>query len=221
MTAGKTSDTPAGPFRLKPVAPHRADPPDAVTHMPTPREMHHVHIFSDENYDAMVAFYRLVFNGEITNVLDRETKLTFITYDDHDHRIVIIKRPGWGGKPQRPIGLSHIAFAYASLGELLFIYKTLKAAGHPAPHWTVNHGNSTSFYYRDPDGNELETMLDNFSALDTQDYKRRYQFTDAFGDMNEGNFDPDKMVALYESGVPDTILLDREKVREMARDGRL
>ena len=64
-------------------------------------------------------------------------------------------------------------------------------------------------------------MLDNFSALETPDYKRPYQFTDEFGKMFEGNFDPDKMVDLYEAGVPDSILLDREQVRAMARDGKL
>jgi hypothetical protein len=39
--------------------------------------------------------------------------------------------------------------------------------------------------------------------------------------MAEGNFDPDKMVELYESGVPDSVLLDREEVRRMAREGKL
>ena len=217
--ATKASDT----FEIKPIAPHRMDAPGTVTKMPSPREMHHVHIFSDENYDAMVDFYQMIFNGEITNVNNHEgkMKLTFITYDDHDHRVVVIKQPGWGSKPNRPVGLSHIAIAYSSLGELIFIYKTLKAAGHPPPHWTVNHGNSTSFYYRDPDGNEVETMLDNFSALDTQDYKRFYQFTEDFGEMSEGNFDADKMVALYEAGTADSVLMDRGKVREMIREGTL
>lgn len=210
-------------YELKPVAPHRIDAPGAVTEMPTPREMHHAHIFTDKNYDAMVEFYQMLFNGSVTNehVHEGKHQLAFITYDDHDHRVVVIKQPGWGTKPERPVGLSHIAFAYSSLGELIFIYKTLKAAGHPAPHWTVNHGNSTSLYYRDPDGNEVETMLDNFSALETQDYKRFYQFTEEFGEMSEGNFDPDKMVKLYESGVPDSVLLDREQVRRLAREGTL
>lgn len=213
----------SGTYELKPIAPFRTDPAGAVTKMPSPREMHHVHIFSDENYDAMVEFYQMIFNGEITNVNNHENRmeLTFITYDDHDHRVVVIRQPGWGTKPNRPVGLSHIAFAYASLGELLFVYKTLRDAGHPAPHWTVNHGNSTSFYYRDPDGNEVETMMDNFSALDTQDYKRYYQFTEEFGEMSEGNFDADKMLELYESGVSDSVLLDREEVRRMAREGKL
>jgi hypothetical protein len=39
--------------------------------------------------------------------------------------------------------------------------------------------------------------------------------------MAEANFDPDKMLALYESGIPDSDLLDREKVREFVRGGQL
>ena len=211
-------------FQLKSVEPYRTDPPGKITKMPSPREIHHVHIFSDHNFDGMVKFYQMIFNAEVVNThrdAQGRARLTFISYDDHDHRVVIVRQEGWGLKPKRPVGLSHIAFAYSSLGELVYIYKKLKALGHPAPHWTVNHGNSTSFYYRDPDGNEVETMLDNFSTIDTQDYKRFYQFTEEFGEMSEGNFDPDKLVELYESGVPDSVLLDREQVRKMVREGRL
>ena len=97
----------AGTYALKPIAPFRSDAPGAVTKMPSPREMHHVHIFSDENYDAMVNFYQMIFNGEITNVNNHENRmeLTFITYDDHDHRVVVIRQPGWGTKPNpgRPV----------------------------------------------------------------------------------------------------------------------
>mgnify|MGYP003335641172 CR=1 FL=1 len=66
------------------------------------------------------------------------------------------------------------------------------------PSWTVNHGNSTSFYYEDPDGNTVETMMDNYTSKDTQDYKRHYQWSEYFGEMAEGNFDPDKMLTLYD-----------------------
>ena len=64
-------------------------------------------------------------------------------------------------------------------------------------------------------------MMDNYTPLETQGYKRHYQWSEFFGEMNEAEFDPDKMLALYESGVPDTTLIDREKVREMVQDGRL
>ena len=203
------------------VNPIRHDPPGTVTAMPSPTKMHHVHIFSDVNYDVMVDFYQRLFDAETIAVHDGPgPPLTFLSYDDHDHRVVVIKKPGWGTKSEHPVGVSHLAYGYASLGELVYIYKRMKEWGY-APHWTVNHGNSTSFYYRDPDGNEVETMLDNFAPIDAQTYKRNYQFSEEFGAMSEGNFDPDKMVALYESGVPEAVLLAREEVRKMVKDGTL
>ena len=205
-------------FRPERTAPVRSDPPHSVTEMPRPREIHHVHIYSDENREAMVEFYQWLFNGEVIRV--NPGGLTFISYDDHDHRVVIIPKEGWGTKPSSPVGVSHLAFAYSSLGELLYIYKRMKERGYKRPY-TVNHGNSTSFYYEDPDGNTVETMMDNYAPLDTQGYKRHYQWSEDFGAMKEGEFDPDKMVELYESGVPDTVLIDREEVRKMVRDGRL
>lgn len=208
-------------FQLKPINPIRQDAPGSVTSMPSPREMHHAHIFTDEKYEEMIEFYKMLFNAEVIAVHNHSASLTFLSYDDHDHRVVLIKRPGLQPKIANSVGVSHIAFCYESLGELIFIYKKLKGIGHPPPHWTVNHGNSTSFYYKDPDGNEVETMMDNFAPIDTREYKNIYQFTEEFGEMKEGNFDPDKMVALYESGVPDTTLLDREEVRRMVREGVL
>ena len=205
----------------KQVSPIRMDPPGAVTSMPSPTKMHHLHILSDENYDKMVEFYQRLLNAKIVTVHEKDPPLTFMSYDDHDHRVVVIKVPGWGTKSENPIGVSHLAFCYSSLGEILYIYKQMKAWGYNKPHWVVNHGNSTSIYYTDPDGNQVETMVDNFTPQETQDYKRNYQFTDEFGEMSEGNFDPDKMVALYESGVSETILLDREEVRKMVREGKL
>lgn len=205
-------------FRPERTAPLRSTPPNSVSQMPSPREVHHVHIYSDVNREAMIEFYCWLFNGEITRV--NPNGLAFITYDDHDHRVVIIPQDGWGVKPERPIGVSHLAFAYESLGELLFVYQRMKERGY-TPYRTVNHGNSTSFYYRDPDGNTVETMMDNYTPLETQAYKRHYQWSEEFGAMREGEFDPDKMVALFESGVPDTTLIDREEVRRMVHDGRL
>ncbi len=205
-------------YRPEKVSPLRSDPPGAVTSMPSPAKIHHIHIFSDQNYDKMVDFYGKVFNAEVIKV--NPNHLTFLSFDDHDHRIVIIDRPGWGVKPDRPVGVSHVAFCYRSLGELVFICNRMKEWGHSADY-CVNHGNSTSFYYTDPDGNTVETMIDNYTPREAQDYKRHYQWSEEFGEMKEGVFDPDKMVELYESGVPDTVLIDREEVRRLVREGKL
>ena len=50
--------------------------------MPSPTKIHHVHIFSDVNYDKMVDFYLKIFNAEIVRV--NPNHLTFISFDDHD-----------------------------------------------------------------------------------------------------------------------------------------
>lgn len=203
----------------KKVSPLRHDAPGMVTSMPSPTKIHHMHIFSDERYDEMVEYYLTMFNAEVVKV--NPNGATFMSFDDHDHRIVLIKHEGAEAKSENAIGVSHTAFCYASLGELIYVYRAMTAAGYDAPGYCVNHGNSTAFYYRDPDGNQVELMMDNFTTLETQDYKRYYQWSEEFGQMSEGQFDPAKMADLYESGVPDTILIDREEVRRLRKEGKL
>lgn len=200
------------------VAPNRVDPPGSVTAMPSPRMMHHIHIFADEHYEEVVEFYCTLLNAEV--VRERPNNVTFLTYDDFDHRIAVFKREGWSKRADKSLGVSHVAFAYDSLGELMFIYKKMKSLGY-VPHKALNHGNSTSFDYRDPDGNEVEIMMDNYRPLDNQAYKRNYQGTADFGSSADGDFDPEKLLALYEQGVPDSILLDREEVKRLAAEGKL
>lgn len=201
------------------VSPLRQDPPGAVTSMPSPTKLHHIHIFADDRYDELVEYYKLLLNAEVVKVAPGD--LTFLSFDDHDHRVVIIKRKGGNSRPDNVLGVSHIAFCYASLGELIYVYRRMAEAGLEEPGYCVNHGNSTAFYYRDPDGNRVELMMDNFTTLEAQDYKRYYQWSEEFGQMSEGEFDPAKMADLYESGVPDTVLIDREEVRRLRGEGKL
>ena len=64
-------------------------------------------------------------------------------------------------------------------------------------------------------------MMDNYAPAQAQEYKRHYQWSEHFGKMDEAKFDPDKMLALYESGVPDVELIDRENVRRLVAEGKL
>jgi Glyoxalase/Bleomycin resistance protein/Dioxygenase superfamily len=54
-----------------------------------------------------------------------------------------------------------VQFRHASLGALLDRYEVLRDLGIK-PERTMNHGPSTSFYYRDPDGNRVELSAVNF-----------------------------------------------------------
>jgi len=166
---------------------------------------------------AMVAFYEAVL---LAKPMFENAQVCFLTYDDEHHRIMIGNAPDARPRDPAAVGVVHWAYSFETFEQLVNAYVRLRDEGI-LPASCVNHGFTTSLYYADPDGNEVETMMDNFSAQDTQDYKRYYQFSEEFGEMSEGNFDPDKMVALYESGTPDKVLLDREEVRRMVREGTL
>lgn len=200
------------------VEPIRVDAPGTVTEMPSPNKIHHIHIIADERYEEVVEFYKTLLNAEV--IRERPNNVTFLSFDDYDHRIAIFKREGWTKRTDKTLGNSHVAFAYDSLGELMFIYKRMKEFGYE-PHRSLNHGNSTSFDYRDPEGNEVEIMMDNYAPADNQAYKRHYQASPEFGKSDDGNFDPAKMLALYEGGMPDSILLDREEVKRLRAEGKL
>ncbi len=96
-------------------------------------------------------------------VLFRSEKLAFLGYDREHHRIALVERPDAKSPPRGAVGMDHVAFAYGSIADLLQTYKRLRDAG-VAPVWCVNHGTTTSLYYADPDGNQVELQVDNFRS---------------------------------------------------------
>ncbi|GGJ41175.1 VOC family protein [Streptomyces brasiliensis] len=85
----------------------------------------------------------------------------FLTFDDEHHRVAIVQPADLDDPAGYPAGLDHIAFTYASLGDLVATYERLKGQGIDAT-WVVNHGPTLSLYYRDPDGNRAELQIDRF-----------------------------------------------------------
>ena len=135
--------------------------------------------------------------------------IAFISYDDEHHRIALVELPGLDERSGAPrVGMHHIAFTFADLGDLLATYRRLKAAGIE-PYWPINHGVTTSIYYQDPEGNVIEFQVDNFAvASDATDYMKNN-----FGENPIGvNFDPEELIARYESGEPFEELRKRPKL---------
>jgi Glyoxalase/Bleomycin resistance protein/Dioxygenase superfamily len=105
------------------------------------------------------------------------------------------------------VGLHHTAFTYADLGALLYTYRRLKERGI-VPYWTVNHGPTTSMYYRDPDGNRVELQVDNFATADEATHFMHAHFAEnPIGIL----FDPEDLIARYEAG--ETLEQLRERPR--------
>jgi catechol 2,3-dioxygenase-like lactoylglutathione lyase family enzyme len=71
-----------------------------------------------------------------------------------------------GAAPAGP-GLHHFQFGAGSIAALVAQYEHMGSIG-AVPHRAANHGQATSFYFRDPDGNVIELTCSNFATLDEE-----------------------------------------------------
>lgn len=117
-------------------------------------------VLRTNNFDKMREFYKVFLGAHA--VFENDT-LSFMTYDEEHHRIALINMPDIENKHRQSSGLEHIAFTFDSLHDLVLAYLQRKENGI-LPFWPINHGLTTSVYYKDPDGNILETQVDNFAT---------------------------------------------------------
>lgn len=158
-----------------------------------PQSFAHV-FFKTKRFDEMIKFYRQLLNAE---VVAGDDHVSFLTYDEENHRLAITHMPDLQDPDPSASGLEHIAYTYADLGDLFANYQRVKDLGI-LPYWCINHGPTTSIYYRDPDGNQVETQVENFNtAEELADFLQ----TPAFAANPVGvQFDPDRLVARYLAG---------------------
>ena len=185
--------------------PQAVPPPAATRGRIAPVKFAHI-VFRTGRKDLMVEWYRKVLEAEVALA---NPLLTFLTFDDEHHRIAIVGMPGLepAGKPVA--GLEHFAFTYASLGDLLATYQRLRAEGI-LPYWCINHGPNLSFYYRDPDGNQIELQVDVFdSAAAVNDW---YATSDFATNPIGVKFDADDLIRRFEAGEPVESLTRRPRV---------
>ncbi|MDJ0787178.1 MAG: VOC family protein [Myxococcota bacterium] len=158
-----------------------------------PTKLAHV-VLRTARYQELIDWYQLVLGAEITF---GNPMATFLYYDDEHHRLAILNMPHLPPHTRAMPGVDHVAFTYASLGDLLSNYERLRDAGVEAI-WSVNHGATTSLYYKDPDDNVVELQVDNFASREE---------TDAF--LRDGrfainpigiDFDPEEMLARHRAG---------------------
>jgi catechol-2,3-dioxygenase len=172
--------------------------------MVKPVKFAHV-VYMTRRFDEMLAWYRDVFEAE---VVYQNPALAFLTYDDEHHRFAFanldVMKPGASAQVDRgEIGVNHVAYTYASAGDLLHTYARLKRAGI-TPYWPVHHGVTLSLYYADPDGNRMEFQVDCTTAEEANALMR----TPAFAANPVGvAYDPDALLARYEAGEPEESLL--------------
>ena len=153
-------------------------------------------VLRSNHFADTTAWYRTVLGAE--PVFDNPF-ICFLTYDDEHHRLAIVNTADAPDAPTGCAGVDHIAFTLASLGDLLSSFRRLHNLGIQ-PHLCINHGPTTSLYYRDPDGNQVELQVDNF---DTPEALKGWFESEDFAQNPIGvTFDPDKLIERFEAGHP-------------------
>ena len=125
--------------------------------------------------------------------------------DQSSHRIAIMALPDLSDDTQRSRhkGLHHVAFAYATLDDLLATYARLKEL-QIEPVRAADHGATTSFYYEDPDRNSIELMVDH---CDEGEQARTAKQASP-GSMGT-DVDPAQLIAARQAGMSVAELHDR------------
>src|SRR5258705_11287256 len=160
--------------------------------MASPKQLAHV-VFRTGNLPAMCDWYCTVLEAHVAYGDDF---VAFITYDDEHHRVAFVNLGATAQPAADARGLEHVAFTYESLGDLLDTYERLKSIGI-TPYWTINHGPTTSLYYRDPDGNQVELQIDNCSLAEAAAFVR----SEAFARNPIGvPFDADVLLQRFRAG---------------------
>ena len=161
-------------------------------------------VFRTNQLPQMVDWYCRVLGARINFASD---KIAFLTNDEEHHRIALVATEPYAPRAQGVVvGFYHAAFAHASLGDLLDSYGALGEQGI-RPYRCINHGPTLSFYYRDPDGNEIEMQVDTFAdAASTNAWMQ----SEAFARNPIGVLVvPEELIARRTAGEPDASLLRR------------
>jgi catechol 2,3-dioxygenase-like lactoylglutathione lyase family enzyme len=149
------------------------------------------------NYREMVEWYKTVFLAKIQH---ENEFLAFLTFDEEHHRLVIFEDAATVAKPENAAGVDHVGYGLASFGDLVTTYHRLKAAGI-TPFLPLNHMFTTSLYYHDPDGNDVELSVDNFPTKTECDAFVRGEQMAEIGRPPFGYvFDPDELARMYHEG---------------------
>ena len=126
--------------------------------MTSPIKFAHI-VLRTRQYREMIDWWCMFLGGTVRQGNDF---LSFISYDDEHHRVAIVGLPHLVDPAPQAVGLEHFAYTFASLDDLFAKYEQMCAAGH-RPYWTINHGMTLSAYYKDPDGNQVETQVDSMT----------------------------------------------------------
>jgi catechol 2,3-dioxygenase len=173
-------------------------------------KFHHVNL-KTTRLDEMIDWYSTVVGAD---VIYRYEMGAWLSNDDANHRIALLAFPNFADDPEKEehTGMHHSAFEYGSFDELNDSYLRLRDAGI-TPAICLDHGMTLSYYYPDPDGNNVELQCDVFG--DWSKSKEWMQSSPEFSQDPLGKFvDPEQVAADRAQGI------GFEDIHEKAMAGR-
>jgi catechol-2,3-dioxygenase len=159
-------------------------------------KFHHVNL-KTTRLQEMIDFYRTVVGAE---VIFQDQVGAWLSNDGANHRIALLAFPNFIDDPDKEnrTGMHHSAFEYSSFDELNSSYLRLNEAGI-TPALCLDHGMTFSYYYADPDGNNVELQVDNFG--DWAKSTEWMRTSEEFAANPIGQFvDPERVAADYAVG---------------------
>lgn len=151
-----------------------------------------------KNLAEMIEWYKKFLRADVQFELDFGA---FMTFDDDHHRIVIFTEDDVVDKTATTAGVDHIGVGLPGFASLVENYERLKEHGI-TPSLPVNHGFTTSLYYDDPDGNQIELTVDNFETKEQcSEWMRSEQMAAAMVPPHFGQlFDPEELARKFHAG---------------------
>ncbi|KAK2012475.1 glyoxalase/Bleomycin resistance protein/Dioxygenase superfamily protein [Colletotrichum eremochloae] len=166
--------------------------------VPAPSEIAHLG-FRTKNPERLVDFYRKFLGA---NVVLANDFISILAWDQEHHRLAIINDPTAVAKNEGSCGVDHVALKFASVGDLVKVYRSGKGAGI-TPFRCVNHGISSSLYYKDPDGNHIEATIDAYR--NPEDAQKHMRGLDPLK-IKFVPFDPEDLLRRVDAGEDDETL---------------
>ena len=166
---------------------------DSVIHP----KFHHVNL-KTTRLQEMIDFYRELVGAE---VIFQDQVGAWLSNDGANHRVALLAFPSFVDDAEKDTrtGMHHSAFEYSSFDELNSSYLRLKEAGI-TPALCLDHGMTFSYYYADPDGNNVELQVDNFGSWEKS--KGWMKSSDEFKANPIGQFlDPEQVIADHQAGM--------------------
>jgi catechol 2,3-dioxygenase len=158
---------------------------------------HHVNL-KTTRLQEMIDFYSILVGVE---VIHQDDVGAWLANDAANHRIALLAFPNFVEDPDRDnhTGMHHCAFEYDGFEDLNATYLRLSDAGI-LPALCLDHGMTLSYYYADPDGNNVELQIDCFG--DWAKSRDWMQTSDEFKQNPIGHFvEPDRIAEDFADGM--------------------